>query len=294
MGKTQNPAPPPVYRPNPTAQGKTGPAQRGPTAQPVSSFSPPLHNPPPALRAASLVRPYRAAPFKPSALAPERRTTSPGGVRVSIVQSKRASGRGVIQRSTVTTALRGPVADKVLTELTNILNAAEARGGGSRDAKGQLKVLQDLLSKPDVAKLNPGSRETFGLSGASFIEGSQVLIAQGSPIWTQSVQKESPGSQFLDLAQRSTGVHDEVQHITEYPGVQALLSTQKHCLFCYGLLEFRGYDHGPLRDQPWPSKWKHDYLGFSLSITNENMDAITLNPIIKIECNWGTRYYVVS
>ena len=181
-----------------------------------------------------------------------------------------------------------------MTELKNMLDAAEAAGGGSLDRSGQLKVLQDLLAKPEVQKLNPGSRETYGLSGADFFGGSQVLIAQGGEQWTQAVEGQVPNAQFLDLSQRSTGVHDEVQHVTAYPGVQALMSTQNHCLFCYGLLAMRGYDHGPLRDQPWPSKWKHDYLQFTLDITNANMDAITTNPIIKIVCNWGTRYYVVS
>jgi hypothetical protein len=216
------------------------------------------------------------------------------GARVTVVQPKARGTRGVVQRSTVSAALRGPVSDTILTEIKNILDAAEAGGGNSRDNSGQLKVLQDLLAKEQVQKLNPGSRETFGLSGASFFEGSQVLVAQGSANWVSAVQTEASSAQHLDLSQRRTGVHDEVQHVTAHPGVQALLSTQKHCLFCYGLLHMRGYDHGPLRDEPWPSKWTHDYLGFTLDITNANMDAITFNPIVKLECHWGTRYYVVS
>lgn len=203
----------------------------------------------------------------------------------------RAVPASLIQRAAVTTK-RGKVDQRILEEVLAIVNAAEAQGGKDRSGP-MLQSLQDVLAKEKVKELDPGSRQTYGISGASFFPGTQTLAVQGAEPWREAV-KEASDTSPLDLGQRGVGLHDEMHHITEYPGVQAVLSTQNNCLFCYGLLEIREYQHGPLRDTPWPKMWKHDYLKFTLTQTNKQMDAISTNPVIEISTKWGTAYYLVD
>jgi hypothetical protein len=224
-----------------------------------------------------------------------RRSFSSRGARVTVVQSRRPGPPSIIQRSTVSTQLRGPVSQDILTEIKAIIDAAEEGNGLERDQAGQIKKMRELMAAKSVVKHQPkDARGTYGLSSANFFGDGGVMVAQGSDAWVNAVQSGSGGAQLLPLQERSTNVHDEIQHVTEYPGVQALLSTQKHCIFRYGLLHMRGYDHGELRDTKFPQGWKHDYMHFTLKQTNANMEIITMNPIIKIECKWTTAYYAVG
>lgn len=192
---------------------------------------------------------------------------------------------------------RGPVDDRILDELQTILAAAEAGDGAERDGD-ELKKLRAILKEATVAETVPDSKETFGLSGASFFADSHALATQGSEGFITAVRASQPAATHLDVGKRDTGVHDEVAHITEHPGVTALLSTQAHCLFCYGLIHGRGYQHGEMRTSPWPQLWEHDYLDFRLAQTSPRMDAISTHPIVELSCRirgrkW-TAYYVVT
>jgi hypothetical protein len=78
----------------------------------------------------------------------------------------------IIQRASVTTK-RGKVDQRITDEVLAIVSAAEAKNGA--DSSGDmLKSLQGVRANEKVASLDPGSRETYGISGASFFPGTQT------------------------------------------------------------------------------------------------------------------------
>lgn len=204
-----------------------------------------------------------------------------------------------IQRATVTIK-RGPIDPGITTELLAIVTAAETKGGVERSGP-MLTQLTSLFSNEQVQKQFPSSRGTFGVSGSSYIEGAQLFGVQGSQEFVKAIEsnvatqpgQEKTTSSIMDLGNRPTGKHDEMHQISALPGTQAILSTQDNCIFCYGVLEMRGYEHGPLRQKLWPSDWKHDYMGFKLKLTNKQMNAIEQHPIVSISAFGKTRYYFV-
>jgi hypothetical protein len=204
----------------------------------------------------------------------------------------RALGRRRLQREiTLTVAARGPIRQSILDELQSILEAAESGGGAERGGP-MLTSLKTAMQDPTVTPNHPPDpRGTYGMSGASYFPGVETVGVQGSGGFIGSVQGLKPGARALGA--RAVGLHDEMHHITELPGVQAVLSTQNNCLFCYGVLHARNYQHGPIRDKPWPQAWR--YGDFKLEETSARLDAITTDPIVKIETSlWGTHYYVVT
>jgi hypothetical protein len=158
--------------------------------------------------------------------------------------------------------------------------------------------LTEILTNGALQSTMPKtSNSTFGLGGSNYFGNTPFTTTQGSSTFSAAVSNLPGIGKVEDLGNRKTGLHDEMYHITEYPGLQALASSQGHCLFCYGTIHGRGYQHGSLRDSPWPQQWHHDFEGFGLKLTNKSMDTIGFadNPVIKIKSDvFGERYYFVT
>lgn len=183
----------------------------------------------------------------------------------------------------------------VIAEVDRIVNASDTAQGVANPGV-EYNRISGLLDDPGVKGTLPkDGRSTYGLGGSNYMGTAPFTSIQGPQNFATAIAAQSGGT-TEELGNRSNKIHDEVHQITEYPGLQALKSTQGHCFFCYGLIHLRGYQHGPMRDKdPWPQNWKHDYMNFTLNQSSSNLDYVSTNPIIKIDTqNYGTRYYEVS
>lgn len=183
---------------------------------------------------------------------------------------------------------------QIENEVYAIVASAEQGKGEEHDMGISLSRLKELLKQKEVQKTFPkDSRGTYGLGGSNYL--SSFTTVQGSPQFLEAITGNSNGK-VEDLGSRSSGFHDEMHQISEYPGLHALLSTQGHCLFCYGLIHQRGYEHGTIRDNPWPQVWTHDYKGFTLRLVGEkSFYEFPSDPIILIKTKyWGDRYYRIT
>jgi hypothetical protein len=208
--------------------------------------------------------------------------------------------RGPLQMVTVTnvrggTRISPSLLQTAINYVTEAVRHAEEQEG--KESSGdEHKRLKGLLADEATSKPK-SSRETFGLGGSQYFKGHPFTTTQGTQEFGQSVSIVPNVGITEHLGNRPTGVHDEIHQITEYPGLQALASTQGHCIFCYGTIHGRGYQHGEMRSDPFPQNWIHDYAGFGLKVTSANYnDTIEYAdcPVIKIESTFGTRYYFVT
>ena len=81
--------------------------------------------------------------------------------------------------------------------------------------------------------------------------------------------------------------------------MQALASSQPHCMFCFGTIHARGYQHGDLRESPWPQQWEHDFEGFVLTRAaqiGEKRIGFENHAVLKVTTTLGSAkpamYYV--
>ena len=200
------------------------------------------------------------------------------------------------------TAISDHLLKTAIEEMTKIVEKAESakkeEGKGVSHGGDEYARLEKMLKREDVKKMLPSSsNSTFGLGGSNYFGDTPFTTTQGPSAFDNGIKGIPDVGTVEHLGNRNTGLHDEMYHITEYPGLQALASSQGHCFFCYGVIHDRGYEHGSLRESPWPTMWKHDYLGFGLKQTAASSVTIGLqdNPVIKIESDsFGTRYYYVT
>jgi hypothetical protein len=177
----------------------------------------------------------------------------------------------------------------LVAELDSILTAAEKQKGEERRGEmlGRLEDLAKSASGPS------SSRSTYGLSGASYFPGVESVFVEGPPKFMSAMSAVAP--EAVSIGARETGVHDEMAHISAHPGVQAVHSTQRNCIFCYGVLERRGYQHGPLRASPWPDMWTHDYLKYTIHRMVDYLALKSAYPVLEIVTkDWGSRLYRVE
>ncbi|MBF9221101.1 DUF4157 domain-containing protein [Hymenobacter sp. BT662] len=217
---------------------------------------------------------------------------------------------GVVQAARVSIARAGNAIDDdllatAIEEMREIVEAAEAHNGAAQSGE-EYKRLQALLQHQTVANTLPQtSNGTFGLGGSNYFGTTPFTSTQGSADFSGAVSALPESGSTEALGNRKTAQHDEMLHITKFPGLQALASSQGHCLFCYGTIHKRGYQHGTLRGyeggklsgNPWPQDWKHDYLGFTLKLTSARMDTIGYEtaPVILIQSDsFGERRYFVT
>ena len=204
-----------------------------------------------------------------------------------------------LQMVTVTTVRPGTrISQKLLEEaikyVTTAVQHAEDQEG-KKSSGEEHKRLTSLLANEATTKPK-SNRETFGLGGSQYFPGHPFTTTQGTQEFGASVATIADVGSTEHLGKRPTGLHDEMHQITQYPGLQALASTQGHCIFCYGTIHGRGYQHGEIREDPFPQNWIHDYAGFGLKESSAKMDSIEYSdcPVIKIESTFGTKYYYVS
>ena len=191
--------------------------------------------------------------------------------------------------------IQGEVSEEILAELNRILQAAARAGGAaSADPSGVLAKLAKFMSGKDVPK--PGSQGTYAVGASSYSEGVMTMGTVGTASFGSAMENEAKMDFSVsqeDLGQRESCVHGEIGLITAFPGFQAVLATQDCCLFCYGLLESRGYAHQKLRAAVWPQTgWTHDYMGFTLKRVN-----LAINPKGNlVAITWGSQtvYYRVD
>ncbi len=194
---------------------------------------------------------------------------------------------------------QGSVPTSILQEVTAIVNAAaEAGGGATFPTHESATQLESFIKGEGAPKVS--SQDTFGIGGSSYFPGVFTLVTVGSgqfqSAMEQQAQKAYPGPNSLSvekLGSRDSCTHGEMAVISEYPGVQALRTTQDCCLFCYGLLHKRRYFHQPLRPNVFPQAWRHDYLGFKLTNVSVTSFART-GDILAITFGGKTRYYRVD
>jgi hypothetical protein len=250
---------------------------------------------------------------RPSAIAQRKMQ---GVVQREMIANQNLMGGIVAQRVAVITEARARQANssvsarlliETIAELQTIVSAADDNQGAASDtdvtaigispsevrSRAEFNRLTELLADANVkATLPTDNRNTFGLGGANYV-GTSLTTVQGDANFIEAISSVANGAETLGA--RVSKTHDEVHQIINRPGLQALLSTQGHCLFCYGLIHSRGYVHGAMRDNPWPQNWRHDYKGFVLNKSSAALDTISNNPILRIDTdNYGTRYYEVS
>lgn len=176
-----------------------------------------------------------------------------------------------------------------------IVEQVEKSGGAENSGPEHQRLAKMLDDEKIKSQLPNTSNATFGLGGSNYL--TPFTTTQGSAEFGTAVSSHSTSGSTQHLGARETGIHDEMHHISEYPGLEALASSQGHCFFCFGTIHGRGYQHGAIRNAPWPQDWRHDYLGFKLKQTSQNPDSIehAYDPVIKITAEGhGTRYYFVS
>lgn len=196
-------------------------------------------------------------------------------------------------------AYGGNVKPAILAELKAMIAAAKTAGGGKGGGNPAAQATGALLDRimADKRVPNPGSQGTFGV-GAFVLASSVALVTVGSDDFGTKVAEaardaEAKASVTKDhLGTRDAGVHGEVAIIIEKPGVQAIRTTQDCCLFCYGLVAARGYNHQGLREDVWPQVWQHDYLEFKLTKRAEYLARA--RDSVKITWKGAVRYYAVS
>jgi hypothetical protein len=179
--------------------------------------------------------------------------------------------------------------------IKEIVEQVEKSGGAANSGAEHERLLKIIEDEKVQSQLPDSSNATFGLGGSNYLK--PFTTTQGSAEFGAAVSSHSNSGSTEHLGARDTGMHDEMLHISQYPGLEALASSQGHCFFCFGTIHGRGYQHGALRNAPWPQDWRHDFLGFKLKQTSQHSASIehAFDPVIKITAEGaGTRYYFVS
>jgi hypothetical protein len=199
--------------------------------------------------------------------------------------------RGILQAKYVTHVADSPaVSSEILDELEKMMTAAHNSKGQASPNSQLMTTLSSYDSDfKKTAKID--SQNTFGVGASSYFPGVSTVVMVGSGKYASSI-KGSSSDEAIHLGSRPACTHGEVAIIQDYPGVQGIVTTQKACMFCYGLLCSRGYQHQGLRDNPWPQKWTHDYMKFKLHILGTN--ASSKAPIVEIKWGEDSRWYWVE
>lgn len=208
-------------------------------------------------------------------------------------QVVQAYGVGIRRRPDGESSVSEEFLATVITEIERILEAVEITEGEGVSGEEHQRLTSILGEQAVRGTLPKSSAGTYGLGGSNYV--GPFTTTQGTKNFSDAVSAVEAAGQTEYLKQRPVGIHDEMHHISHFPGLQALASSQAHCFFCFGAVESRGYQHGNIREQPWPKMWRHDYLGFQLTQTSEDLLGNAHDPAISITSDiFGTRYYFVS
>jgi hypothetical protein len=184
------------------------------------------------------------------------------------------------------TVFQGNVDDEIVEEVRRLVKAAEDAGGGKSDEHDILDKLQTNVNTlaSQGKQYDPGTQNTWGVGGLASSSGNGVYqVTVGKGAWADALGTKD------HLGTRESTCHAEMTIVEERPGVQAIYSTQDCCLFCYGYLASRGYQHPPLRTNPWPKTgWTHPQNNFKLMTGSSVLGAV-----LKITFNGDTRYFQV-
>ncbi|HEX4956351.1 MAG TPA: DUF4157 domain-containing protein [Thermoanaerobaculia bacterium] len=243
------------------------------------------------------VTPSRSAPSRPVALPRHAgRAATVQRMEVDASSSSSSSSGGSTHGVEV---YQGSVDPRILAEVKAIVDAAASAGGGATFPTHESATrLEGFMKGEGAPKVS--SQDTFAIGGSSYFPGVFTLVTVGSNPFQSAMEQQArkaytePDTLSVEkLGGRDSCTHGEMAVISEYPGVQALRTTQDCCLFCYGLLHKRRYYHQPLRHNVWPQAWRHDYLGFKLTNVSVTSFART-GDILAITWQGKTRYYRVD
>ena len=138
------------------------------------------------------------------------------------------------------------------------------RTGGVGPGGPEYERLENILKKIDGPTV--GSQKAYGLGGMALAGEGHLTTVQGPQGFHESVSKCENVGKVVYLGARPEYLHDELFHIQEHPSLHALASTQPHCIFCYGTIGLRNYEHGSVRQTVlWPNHWVHDWGQFMLT-----------------------------
>jgi hypothetical protein len=230
--------------------------------------------------------PARNAPARAEATAPARlRALQQAAGNHAVARMLRANKR-MLQRAGVT-ARQGQIPDAWLTELRNIVTAAENSTGST---------FQFTLPGRFTSAQGPtNTQQTFALGGTYYqlgaIPGGQTvsLIGPSSAFGSQKFATSVKSSEWL--GNRQSAMHGEMA-LVEAKGVENIdwaYATQDNCLFCHGYLEMHGIQHQGLRPDPWPQMWRHPDGLFKLQAGNA-----AVGRVVEIEFRGQRRLYQIS
>lgn len=221
-----------------------------------------------------------------------------------VIQRAQSEAATVSSLPVVDDGMHSPirVPQKVLDELNKIVLAAQRAGGGASinptQAMADIAKYENAFSQQLASqKKKIDSQETYGVGASQYFPGTMTLVTVGSNAYGSSLKNEATkdykNTSATHLGVRDSCVHGEIEIITQYPGIQAVHTTQDCCLFCYGVLASRGYQHQGLRKNPWPQAWTHDYLGFKIAIISQEQYRKN-DAVVTITFNGQTRCYRVE
>ena len=205
------------------------------------------------------------------------------------------AGNRAVQRLAIK-AHNGIGASAVVTKALNkVLGAAEAKGGGAATG-ATLTRLTGILQQASAAGTGwtHSAQATYGISGRGTGATATTYI-QGPTKFRDAVLTVEPNAVYI--GRRNPRVHDEVVHLRRDPAIEGVLSTQDNCIFCYGMLESKGCEHGPLRASRFPEGWNHHKHDFELQRTNPDLGATNVhNPVVAIDSTLASSfaYYRVA
>jgi len=199
----------------------------------------------------------------------------------AVARALQANGR-VLQRASVTT-YNGAVSQEWLTELRNIVQAAENSPG----ATFQFTVPDRFQS----AQGPSNTQQTYALGGSYFsreMPSGQTLsvIGPSSAVGTEKYATSVKSSEWL--GNRQSGMHGEMALIAEKGEVGWTYATQDNCLFCHGYLQLNGIQHQALRTDPWPQMWRHPLRMFTLQA-----GSAAVGNVVDIEFRGQHRQYQI-
>lgn len=173
------------------------------------------------------------------------------------VFQRNSINNSVIQLASVG-LVSGNVSQDILDEVQRIVQAAENAGGTRSNDHTLLDKIEE--KKSSVSKnFQVGSQSTWGVAAIQLENSAPYLVTVGQANWANAMGSND------HLKGRPSTLHAEMALVAERPGVVAISATQDCCLFCYGYLASRSYEHPALRSNVWPNTgWTHPQDGFKL------------------------------
>lgn len=177
--------------------------------------------------------------------------------RKPLIVQRISANKSVIQLACVSTYC-GKVSQNIIDEVKRIVGAAETAGG--RRSEDHFLLDKVERKKGEVPKeLKPGSQATWGVGAIELEDSEPYMVTIGKGDWANAMGTSD------HLGGRPSTLHAEMGIVAERPGVVAISATQDCCLFCYGYLASRNYEHPALRTNVWPNTgWTHPQNGFRL------------------------------